>query len=247
MKRNFFSLTVAIMALMMVSAGLSAQETPPPKSADEKQKQAEFQKQQQAFQEELKQKQAELEAKRKEIQEKVADRGERADERQREYEWIYRDFDDLDREVRELTRDLPMVVVPDVPGVPDIRTYRSGAGNNIYIYGGPGYGSKPGTSWNYSRQVMEATFTNELAISADEGENVILTVSGDCAEGSIAVAIIMPDGKQLSEVILDENGSLNWRKSYEAGEDNGWKNGKWTFRIKAKNATGNLRISMNSY
>ncbi|HNT94020.1 MAG TPA: hypothetical protein PKJ71_10035, partial [Bacteroidales bacterium] len=72
MKRNFFSLTVAIMALMMVSAGLSAQETPPPKSADEKQKQAEFQKQQQALQEELKQKQAELEAKRKEIQEKVA-------------------------------------------------------------------------------------------------------------------------------------------------------------------------------
>jgi hypothetical protein len=56
----------------------------------------------------------------------------------------------------------------------------------------------------------------------------------------------MPDGKQLSEVIIDENGSLNWRKNFEAGENNGWKNGKWTFRIKAKNATGNLRISMNS-
>lgn len=247
MERNFFSLTVAIMALMMVSAGLSAQETPPPKSADEKQKQAEFQKQQQALQEELKQKQAELEAKRKEIQEKVADRGERAAERQRDYEWIYREFDDLDREVRDLTRNMPVVVVPDLPDVHGIRTYRSGSGNNIYIYGSPANAGKPGSSWNYSRQVMEATFTNELTMSADEGENVNLTVSGDCAEGSIAVAIIMPDGKQLSEVILDENGSLNWRKSYEAGEGNGWKNGKWIFRIKAKNATGNLRISMNSY
>ena len=62
----------------------------------------------------------------------------------------------------------------------------------------------------------------------------------------MVVTIIMPDGKQLSEVVLDENGSLNWRKNFEAGENNGWKNGKWTFRIKAKNATGNLRISMNS-
>ncbi|NLE35344.1 MAG: cell envelope integrity protein TolA [Bacteroidales bacterium] len=246
MKRRIFSLTVAIMALMLVSTGLSAQETPPPKSANEKQKQAEFQKQQ-ALQEDLKLKQAELEAKRKEIQDKVADREERAAKRQREYEWVYRDFDDLDREVRDLTRNMPVVVVPDLPDVPDIRTYRSGSGNNIYIYGSSAFAGKPGSSWNYSRQVMEATFTNELTMSADEGENVNLTVSGDCAEGSIAVAIIMPDGKQLSEVILDENGSLNWRKSYEAGEGNGWKNGKWTFRIKAKNATGNLRISMNSY
>jgi hypothetical protein len=246
MKRRFFTLTVAIMALMLVSAGLSAQETPPPKSAEEKQKQAEYKKQQ-ALQEELKQKQAEFEAKRKEIQEKVADQQEKLAERKREYEWVYRDFDDLDRQVRGLTRNMPMVVVPDVADLPDIPIFRSGSGNNLYLYGGPGYGSKPGTSWNYSRQVMEATFTNELAISADEGQTVNLTVSGDCAEGTIAVAIIMPDGKQLSEVILDENGSLNWRKSYEAGEDSGWKNGKWTFRIKAKNATGNLRIAMSSY
>jgi len=47
-------------------------------------------------------------------------------------------------------------------------------------------------------------------------------------------------------VVLDENGSLNWRKSFEAGENNGWKNGKWIFRVKAKDATGNLRISLNS-
>jgi len=81
--------------------------------------------------------------------------------------------------------------------------------------------------------------------AADES-SVNLSVSGDCAEGSISVAIIMPDGKQLSEVLLDENGSLNWRKNFEAGENNGWKNGKWVFKVKAKNATGNLRISMNT-
>jgi len=56
----------------------------------------------------------------------------------------------------------------------------------------------------------------------------------------------MPDGKKLSEVVLDENGSLNWRKNFEAGENNGWKNGKWVFKIQAKSATGNLRISLNS-
>ena len=114
-------------------------------------------------------------------------------------------------------------------------------------YGNYGIGDKPGSSWTYSRQVLESTFTNEFIMDsgADNG-NATLSLSGTCAEGAITVAIIMPDGKQLSEVIIDANGSLNWRKSFEAGEGNGWKNGKWIFKIKAKEATGNFRISMTT-
>lgn len=280
MKRTVNFFTAVILAMLLSSAGIYAQDSSQ-KVSDEKQKQAELQKQdelkkqaelqkldelkkqeelkkqaelqkkadyqkQQALNEELKMKQADLEAKRKEIQEKMAEIEARSDaEKDKQYEWIYREFDDLSRGARDVTRTMPFIVVPDAPDVSHI--YRYDTGDNIYLYRGRDIGTKPGSSWNYSRQVMEATFTNELTISADDSDNVNLSVTGNCAEGSITVAIVMPDGKQLSEVVLDENGSLNWRKSFEAGEGNGWKNGKWTFKVKAKEATGNLRISLNSY
>jgi len=119
--------------------------------------------------------------------------------------------------------------------------------DNQFFFGDYGIGDKPGSSWNYSRQVLESTFTNEFIMdSGGDNGNATLSLSGTCAEGVITVAIIMPDGKQLSEVIIDANGSLNWRKSFEAGEGNGWKNGKWVFKIRAKEATGNFRISMTT-
>ncbi len=254
MKRTGNFITVAIMALMLSSAGAYGQDASQ-KAADEKKKQEELQKQaelqkkaeyqkQKALDEEMKLKQAEIEAKRKEIQEKMADIDADNEKNKKEFEWNYKEFDDLNRQARDIYRQMPVVVMPDVP---DLSGFSYDNLNNIYLYSGYGHKSKPGSAWNYSRQVMEATFSNELTMSAEDMENVSLSVSGDCAEGSMVVTIVMPDGKQLSEVILDENGSLNWRKSFEAGESNGWKNGKWTFRIKAKEATGNLRISMNSY
>jgi len=138
---------------------------------------------------------------------------------------------------------MPMKIMPD----DKMFMYAVPFNEDIYLYNDMGHSGKPGSSWNYTRQVLEATFTNEFTMDAggDDG-NVNLSVSGNCAEGSISVSIIMPDGKQLSEVLIDENGSLNWRKNLEENEASKWKNGKWIFKIKAKNATGNFRISMNS-
>lgn len=277
MKRKAELITVAILALMMTSAGAFAQDgslkardenqkQPEVQRAQddtqkqyeaqkqteaqkqyEVQKQAEVQKQQRGVSEEVKKKQAEIEAKRKEIQEKVTELEAMNADSTREIEWIFRNYDRKGNRMSDFYRNSPIFVMPDLKDLPDVQAFDSPAFDYQFQFRGHGYGSKPGSSWNYSRQVMEATFTNEFTMSAGDEKNVSLTVSGDCAEGSMAVAIIMPDGKQLSEVLLDENGSLNWRKNFEAGEGNGWKTGKWTFRIKAKNATGNLRISMNSF
>ena len=190
-------------------------------------------------------KQAELNAKKREmeIQKKIAEiEGDAAKDAMQDFEWQFKYMDDLHKDALDITRDQRVMVIPDA------RIGRYGLPNpgDFYVYTTSGHASKPGSSWNYSRQVMEATFTNEFAMSATDESSVNLSVSGDCAEGSITVDVIMPDGKQLSEVVIDENGSLNWRKNFEAGENNGWKNGKWVFKIRAKNATGNLRISLNS-
>jgi len=168
-----------------------------------------------------------------------------------EYEQALHDYDAIRKQAEEMSRDYHMDLKKDMPPyvIADDKIFRYAIPYNedYFIYNEMGHTGKPGSSWNYTRQVLEATFTNEFTMDAgsDEG-SVNLSVSGNCAEGSIIVAIIMPDGKQLSEVLIDENGSLNWRKSLEENEESKWKNGKWIFKIRAKNATGNFRISMNS-
>jgi len=242
MNRTFFLIAAGAVALMITTAPVNGQGSQP--TADQqKQKEADIQKKLKTLSEEEQQKlkQAESDAKKREyeLRMKIAELENEAEKIEKEFEWQHFNFDDIQK---DLKHNFPVVVMPDDRmlryGLPDP--------GDVYVFSGSGHASKPGSSWNYSRQVMEATFTNELTLSAGNESNVNLSVSGDCAEGSIAVTIIMPDGKQLSEVVLDENGSLNWRKSFEAGENNGWKNGKWIFRVKAKDATGNLRISLNS-
>lgn len=248
MKKSFYLFAFGAMAIILSGATVSGQGSQLP-ADQQKQKEAELQKKIQTLtpEEQEKIKQAELEAKKRmiseeEMQKKIAEIEAAAAAGEMDFEWQYMNTDEFRRHADKLSKDLPMMVVPDGGmlryGLPDHE--------NIFVFTNTGQKSKPGSSWNYSRQVMEATFTNEFTMSASDGSSVNLSVSGDCAEGSIVVAIIMPDGKQLSEVVLDENGSLNWRKNFEAGENNGWKNGKWVFKIKAKEATGNLRISMNS-
>jgi len=252
MKRSVYSIAIGAMALILSASTASGQGTP--QSTDQqKQKEAELQKKVQPLSEEeqLIQKRMEMEAKKKdmeakkkemEMQKKIAEIEGNEAKMEKEFEWQNMKMNDIRKDAYDLTRDLPVMVVPDG------RILRYGLPNpgDYYVFSSRGNATKPGSSWNYSRQVMEATFTNEFTMSASDESSVSLSVSGDCAEGSITVAVIMPDGKQLSEVVLDENGSLNWRKNFEAGENNGWKNGKWVFKIRAKNATGNLRISLNS-
>ena len=245
MKRTVYSIAIGAMVLMLSASTASGQGTPL-SAEQQKQKEAESQKKVHTLSEEEQQiqKRMEMEAKKKEMemQKKIAEIEGNAAKMEKEFEWQHMKMEDIRKDAYDLTRDLPVMVVPDG------RILRYGLPNpgDYYVFSNSGHASKPGSSWNYSRQVMEATFTNEFTMSASDETSVNLSVSGDCAEGSITVAVIMPDGKQLSEVVLDENGSLNWRKNFEAGANNGWKNGKWVFKIRAKDATGNLRISLNS-
>lgn len=241
MKRTVYSIAIGAMALILTAATAAGQGTQPTPE-QQTQKEVEVQKKLKTTgEEQQKLKQSEADAKRMEyeLRMKIAELENESEKMEKEFEWQHIYMDDVQKDIKG---------IPPVMVVPDGRMLRYGLPyeGDYFMFSNSGHASKPGSSWNYSRQVMEATFTNEFTMSASDESSVNLSVSGDCAEGSMTVAIIMPDGKQLSEVVLDENGSLNWRKSFEADEDNGWKNGKWVFKIRAKNATGNLRISLNS-
>ena len=58
----------------------------------------------------------------------------------------------------------------------------------------------------------------------------------------------MPNGKVYSDIMIDESGNLNWRKSFSVTEEeNKEKAGAWKFQIDASKATGFFKISLQTY
>lgn len=114
----------------------------------------------------------------------------------------------------------------------------------VYFMGG----SQSSSSLQFSKKVREASFTKDLTFEIEEdARRASISVGGMCEEGEIRIWIAMPDNKPYTEVLIDEYGSVNWSKSFDIEEENGSKTGKWGFRITAKNATGNFRLSIQSH
>jgi len=115
------------------------------------------------------------------------------------------------------------------------------------------YGPAPGdegerTTWDFSRSVTEKTFTNDFSFEVEKTvDNVLMSVMGDCKAGDIRIKIVMPNGKVYSEIVIDEFGNLNWRKSFNISEtENQDKTGEWKFQIASNKATGFFKISLQT-
>ncbi len=75
-----------------------------------------------------------------------------------------------------------------------------------------------------------------------------MSVNGDCKSGEIRIKIVMPGGKTYSDIIIDESGNLNWRKSFTISDtENKDKSGAWKFEISSSKATGYFKISLQTY
>jgi len=110
-------------------------------------------------------------------------------------------------------------------------------------------GDSERTTWDFTKSVKETTFSREYSFDVEESAStVVMTIMGDCKSGEIRVIIIMPGGKTYSDIVIDEFGNLNWRKSFTISEDeNKDKAGEWIFKIDASNATGYFKISLQTY
>lgn len=105
-------------------------------------------------------------------------------------------------------------------------------------------GNSERATWDFSKSIRESSFSRDYTFDVEPtAKSVVMSVSGDCREGEIRIRIIMPDGKPFSEIVIDEYGNLNWRKSLTITEsENQDKTGPWKFDIKAKKATGYFKI-----
>lgn len=105
------------------------------------------------------------------------------------------------------------------------------------------------TSWEFSKSIRETSFSRNYIIDVESSvENVVLSVNGDCKSGEISIRIIAPNGKTYSDLVIDEFGNLNWKKSFTMSEtENKDKSGEWKFEIKSAKATGYFRISLKTF
>ncbi len=105
------------------------------------------------------------------------------------------------------------------------------------------------TTWDFSKSVKETTFSRDYTFDVEPTVNtVVMAVNGDCKSGEIRIRIVMPNGKTYSDIVIDEFGNLNWRKSFTISEtENKDKAGAWKFEISSAKATGYFKISLQTY
>jgi hypothetical protein len=110
-------------------------------------------------------------------------------------------------------------------------------------------GDNESTTWEFSRKVKEKTLKSEYTFDVEKTSNtVVMSVMGDCKAGEIRIRIVMPGGKTYSDIVIDEFGNLNWRKSFTISEtENQDKAGAWKFIISSNKATGYFKISLQAY
>ena len=93
-------------------------------------------------------------------------------------------------------------------------------------------GDSERTTWDFSKSVKENTFSRDYTFDVEKTANtVVMSVMGDCKSGEIRIKIVMPNGKNYSDILIDESGNLNWRKSFTISEtENQDKTGNGNFR-----------------
>jgi uncharacterized membrane-anchored protein YhcB (DUF1043 family) len=105
------------------------------------------------------------------------------------------------------------------------------------------------TTLDFSKSVKDNTFSRDYTFDVDKTvKSVVMSVMGYCKSGDIRIKIIMPNGKNYSDILIDESGNLNWRKSFTITEkENMDKTGEWKFQISSTRATGFFKIALQAY
>lgn len=165
-------------------------------------------------------------------------------------------------EMEDMMKDLQVKVETEGKAGSSVRVYTPRGGRSFgiddpFIIGGSGsdyaffghsFSDTERTTWDFSKSVKESTFSKDYTFDVEKtAKSVSMSVNGDCKAGEIRIKIIMPNGKSYSEILIDEFGNLNWRKSFSITEtENKDKTGEWKFQISSTKASGYFRISLQT-
>jgi len=173
------------------------------------------------------------------------------------------EFKKQQEEMQEALKDLQIDIRSSGEAGDEVRIYNGRRGVRSYdvaepfmftpgvagFYGHSFGGDSERTTWDFSKTVKENTFERDYTFDVEKTvKNVVMSVMGDCKAGEIRIRIVMPNGKNYSDIVIDEFGNLNWRKSFAISEtENQDKTGEWEFQISSTKATGYFKISLQTY
>jgi hypothetical protein len=203
----------------------------------------------------------------KEIEKAISDQKKAMAQQKKDMEQQQKDMEDqqvdskeMEQAMKDLERlkNLDIDVHVDDQGNPSI--YRWGNRSQLFMPTPPnppdaprfhfyGVGDEEGTSWVLSKSVQEDSFQKEYSFEVDKNaKSVVMSVNGDCKAGEIRIKILTPQGRTYSDVVIDEFGNYNVRKSFNISEtENQDKTGDWKFEVNSDKATGHFRISFQTY
>lgn len=230
---------VLLVMLILIYGGciyqpLSAQELSKEQQKEQQEKQAKLQ-------------QLIEEQKKSMIEQKKA-QGDATEQYQKQSQELNELMEDANRQVDAANRERTIrIYTPNVRGDKFEPFIMSTDGDHFYghMFGG----DAERTTWDFSKSVKESTFKKEYSFDVEKSAKmVIMSVMGDCKSGDIDIKIIMPSGKSYSDIVIDQNGNLNWRKSFGISEtENQNKTGEWKFQINSNKATGYFKISLQTF
>jgi hypothetical protein len=229
---------VVLLALILISAGSTFQQAvAQEKTKAEQEKEAKLQ---QAIDE---QKKAMTEQKKVQEEEVLEFNGQRSElEKNLKDIQVQVESAKAGNEVRIFNRRGGRSFLPDEPFIWN-------GPNSDAFFGHSFGGDEERTTWDFSKSVKDNTFSRDYTFDVEKTvKSVVMSVSGDCKSGEIRIKILTPGGKTYSDIIIDESGNLNWRKSFSISEtENQDKTGEWKFQIASNKASGFFKISLQSY
>lgn len=160
---------------------------------------------------------------------------------------IQESVNEAQRQLEELRKEGVFRIYTDKPGTfigepfwvsaPDVAVFHSNAGDVNRM------------SWDFSKSMKDVSFSRDYTFDVEPTDKtVVMSVNGDCKAGEIRIKIIMPDNKVYADIVIDEFGNLNWRKSFTISDtENKDKTGAWEYQVTASKATGYFRISLQTF
>jgi hypothetical protein len=129
---------------------------------------------------------------------------------------------------------------------------RAEATNSYAISSGDGYVFFNQSGNTSSQLSLSKTFEadskkNEGTFNVDESiKNINVMVNGSVKTGKIIITLMLPDGKALKEITIDESADIQFNQNIRIAKDETKYFGKWTYIVEPVKATGKYRLSLNT-
>jgi hypothetical protein len=137
---------------------------------------------------------------------------------------------------------------PDIPSLPDLEHLEHALHfDEMFISTGRNYGERNSRlmlSKEYTGQTVKKEGTFSVASSITR---IKLSVIGEVESGSISVTLVLPDGKELKKLTLDDTADIVWSESINIKDGETKYHGDWKYRISTNQANGEYNLSINTY